>query len=272
MSSLESRISWRLRTWLAVEVVFGVASVLSVALAPGNTKTNFAWPINPVVMAAVLGGFYVSTAPLFLLPAFAKRWEMVRVMILPAALFCAMQLVATFVHWNKFSHGTFPFVVWFASYLLPPPIFVGAYYFNQRSVDSKPAYGVEGFPRWLKRILECLGAGLLLGAALVFVFPRILIPIFPWKLSPLTARTFSAWHLAFGALLLSTRRENDRTRSVLVSPTLMIVLPAVVVQMLRYSDQVRWASPVLWIGLLIYAILGFCGLYLATGRWREALS
>ena len=71
MTSQGASIAWPLRAWLAVEVLFGVAAVLAIGLAPANTKTNFAWPILPVVMAAVLGGFYITSAPLFVLPLFA---------------------------------------------------------------------------------------------------------------------------------------------------------------------------------------------------------
>ena len=46
-------IAWPLRAWLAVEVMFGVAAVSAIGISPGNTKTNFAWPITPVVMAAM---------------------------------------------------------------------------------------------------------------------------------------------------------------------------------------------------------------------------
>ena len=35
--------------------------------------------------------------------------------------------------------------------------------------------------------------------------------------------------------------------------------------------QVNWSNPVLWFGLILFAIIGFCGLYLANGSWREAL-
>ena len=125
-------IALPLRLWLAVEVLFGIGAVLAIGVSPAETKTNFAWPIQPVVMAAVLGAFYMSSALLFLLPLFAKRWEMIRVMILPTAIFSTVQLIATFLHWDKFSVGTTPFYVWFASYLLPPPIFVSAYIWHQR--------------------------------------------------------------------------------------------------------------------------------------------
>ena len=98
MNGQGTPIAWPLRAWLAVEVLFGVASVLAIGLAPYDTQNNFAWPIQPVVMAAILGAFYITSAPLFLLPFFAKRWEMIRVMILPTAVFSTIQLLATFIH------------------------------------------------------------------------------------------------------------------------------------------------------------------------------
>ncbi len=80
-------IVWPLKVWLVVEVVFGLGAILTIALHPEATANNFAWNVQPVVMAALLGAYYVSSALLFLLPLFARRWEMIRVMILPAAAF-----------------------------------------------------------------------------------------------------------------------------------------------------------------------------------------
>lgn len=56
-------IAWPLRAWLGVEVLFGVAAVKAIGIAPADSQTNFAWPIQPVVMAAVLGAFYMTSAP-----------------------------------------------------------------------------------------------------------------------------------------------------------------------------------------------------------------
>src|SRR4051812_4520821 len=124
MKSNGTGIVWWGRVWFAVEVVFGVGAVLTIALNPANTAKNFAWNVQPTVMAAVLGAYYVSSALLFLLPLFARRWEMIRVMILPTALFSTAELIATFLHLSKFSVGTTPFNAWFLSYVLPPPIFL----------------------------------------------------------------------------------------------------------------------------------------------------
>jgi hypothetical protein len=272
-----TRIAWPLRAWLVIEVLFGVASVIAVGFAPANTKVNFAWPIQPVVMAAVLGAFYISTAPLFLLAVFANRWQMIRVMVLPSALFSTVQFIVTFLHWQKFSLGTIPFYVWFASYILPPPIFVAAYWWHQRQAGSSAGSSSSGssddpLPLWLQRMFLICGAGLTTMAIVVFVFPNLLIPYFPWKLTPLTTRSLCGWLIAVGTLMLSVLRENDRTRARLASVMLILVLPTILLQMARFSDQVDWSNPVLWAGLVLFTVIGFCGLQLARGSWRDALN
>lgn len=272
MTSQGTSIAWPLRAWLAVEVLFGVAAVMAIGLSPADTETNFAWPIQPVVMAAVLGAFYITSAPLFLLPLFAKRWEMIRTMILPTALFSTVQLAATFLHWDKFSVGSIPFYVWFASYLLPPPIFISAYLWHQRKAASHSATSDDPLPFWLNRLLVICGSVLTAGAILVFIFPSLLIPIFPWQLTPLTARSLSGWLIAIGTIMLSMSHENDRTRSRLATLMFILILPALLLQMARYANEVNWSNPVLWMGLILFAVVGFCGLYLANGSWREALS
>jgi hypothetical protein len=272
MTSQGTLISLPLRAWLVVEVLFGIGAVMAIGRDPANSATNFAWPINPVVMAAVLGAFYITSAPLFLLPSFAKRWENIRVMILPAALFCTVQLAATFLHWDKFSVGTTPFYVWFASYLLPPPIFLAAYLWHQHKAGTQAALSNDPIPSWLHRLLIICGSLLTLIAVLTFFFPGFLISVFPWQLTPLTARSLSGWLIAAGTLMISMARENDRTRARLATPMLILILPVLLMQMLRFADQVHWGNPVLWIGLFLFAVAGFCGLYLATGSWREALN
>lgn len=266
-------IGWPLRAWLGVEVLFGLAAVSSIGIAPADSASNFAWPIQPVVMAAVLGAFYVSSAPLFLLPLFARRWEMIRAMVLPSALFCAVQLAATLLHWDKFSVGSTPFYVWFASYLLPPPIFVATYLWQQRQARSQPAVAAgDPLPAWLRRLFAFGGAGITLAAVAIFLLPALLIPVFPWQLTPLTARSLSGWLISVGTILLALARENSWARSLVATPMLILLLPALLAQMARYAEQVDWASPLLWLGLGLFGVIGCCGLFLARTGWREALS
>jgi hypothetical protein len=66
-------------------------------------------------------------------------------------------------------------------------------------------------------------------------------------------------------------RENDKARIRFGTPFLILLLPTLFIQMTRYSDQVNWANPTLWFGLLLAAVMGVCGLYLAIGNWQESL-
>jgi len=83
-------------------------------------------------------------------------------------------------------------------------------------------------------------------------------------------RVLLGWVLVIGSLLLSIARENDLDRVRLASPVLILVLPAVGMQVLRYQE-VDLGHPRIWVNLAIFAVLAACGLYLARGSWKESL-
>jgi hypothetical protein len=271
MNTQGTPIALPLRLWLGVEILFGIGAVLAIGLAPQNSATNFAWPIQPDVMAAVLGAFYMSSALLFVIPFFAKRWEMIRVMILPTAVFSTVQLIATFLHWDKFSIGSTPFYVWFASYLLPPPIFVSAYLWHQRRASAQTSNADSPLPAWIRTLFWIFGIGLILLATSAFILPSLLIQNFPWQLTPLTTRSLCGWIMILGVVLITMVRENDKARVRFATPLLILVLPTLLLQMSRFADQVNWGNSTLWVGLAIAAVICICGVYLAIGNWGESL-
>ena len=264
-------IAWPLRAWFAAEVFFGVAALLSIGLDPGNTEDGWAWPIEPVVMAAVLGAFYFAVAPIMLLALIAKRWEMVRVIVPTAILFTSAELLATFLHWEKFSTGTTPFYLWFASYLLPPPIFLATYLWQQRrSAPRSPSD--QPLPARLRTLIFVLGGFLSVEAVVAFAYPPWFTDDFPWSLTPLTARALSGFLLAVGALMVTMAVENDRDRVRLASPMLILVLPAVAFQVARYSEQVDLSHFRVYLGVVLFGLVAGCGVALARGSWRSALA
>lgn len=264
-----TRVAWPFRVWLGAEVLFGLFAVLSVGVSPADTAENFAWPIQPVVMAAALGALYFSVAPTFVMAALARRWETIRVLVLPAAIFTTTELVATVLHWDKFSVGTGPFDLWLASYVLPPPIYAAAYLWHQRRAGP-PTFD-NPLPSPLRIGLVVLGGLLTLEAAVAFVHPRYFVSSFPWALTPLTTRVMCGFLLAIGTVVLSVARENDRDRVRVASPLFVLLLPAVVFQVARYRDQVDTSNVRFWT-ILVYLGLLFClGVYLAWGDWGETL-
>ena len=111
----------------------------------------------------------------------------------------------------------------------------------------------------------------LVGAA-AFAFPSLLVLHFPWNLTPLTTRSLCAWLILYGTMLLYMAHENDRTRCRLASSMLLFALPALVVQILRFRIEVDATHPTLWIGLALFAAVWACGLGLARGSWKAAMS
>lgn len=257
-----------LRLWMGVEVFFGLAAISTIFLRPQDTLTSFAWPIQPVVVAAVLGAFYLASAAIFVLPLFARSWQQVRVVVLPAAAFSTLMLAATVLHWDKFSVGTFPFYLWFASYLLPPPIFVGLFVWHQRR--SAPIGADIDVPLvgWVRTLLRLNGAAVTAIAVVGFAVPAVLVAVAPFALTPLTTRTLCGWLLAVGLIQIGMALEGDWRRARLAT-TILIILPfALVGQLLRFADQVDLSAVSLWVLLADLALVAaVCG-YL----WTEPAS
>ena len=262
-------IGWPLRAWFVVELFFAVSATISVALHPALTSTNFAWTIKPAVMAALMGSFYVSLAPVVVLVIFARRWEMVRVFVIPGMLFTFAELVVTLLHLGRFAVGTAPFNIWFASYLLPPPVFLACYIWQQRRAG--PMTYDSPLARWERIGLIVLGALFTLEAVIAIVWPVWFTWSAPWQITPLNARALGGYFLLLGLMMLSMARENDRDRVRIVSPFLILLLPVVAFQVSRFPEQVNSSHPRIAISVTLLAAVAVVGISLIRGSWRRTL-
>ena len=262
-------IGWPLRFWFVVELFFALSATMSVALHPAETATRFAWTIQPPVMAALFGAFYVAVAPVVVLALFARHWESVRVFVIPGMVFTFAQLVVTFLHWDRFAHGSLPFQIWFASYLLPPPVFLGCYIWQQRR--AAPITPETPLRSWQRIALIVLGSVFTLEALTGLFHPAWISKSAPWKITPLNARALGGYLLLLGAMMLSMARENDRDRVRFVSPFLILLLPVAALQVSRFSDQVDWSHPQVAVFAALLAVVSALGISLFRGSWRRAL-
>lgn len=262
-------IGWPLRFWFVVELFFAASATMTVAVHPAETARSFAWTIQPPVMAALFGAFYLSLAPVLVLALFARRWESVRVFVLPGMLFTFAQLVVTFLHWSRFAHGTLSFRIWFASYLLPPPVFLGCYLWQQRR--AAPLAPATPLARWQRTLILAVGIVVTLEALLGLMLPSWFSKSAPWKITPLNARALGGYLLLLGTMMLSIARENDRDRVRFVSPFLVLLLPVAAFQVTRFSDQVDWNHPRVALFAALLAVVAALGITLFRGSWRRAL-
>jgi hypothetical protein len=261
-----------LRLWFVVEVFFGLGAVLTIALFPTEARKNFAWDVQPAVMASMLGAYYVSTALLFVLPLLAKRWEMIRVMILPTAIFSTAELVTTFLHIDRFLVGTPAFYAWFISYLLPPPIFFGYYVWQERRARKlAPDEPAAPLPSEVRTGLIHWGGLLTIVSLLLFIYPAPLIAAAPWPMTALTARALLSWFIAVGTLMLSMARENNRSRVLVGVPALLLIFPVVTLQLARFANQIDFANVALFVAYGFMLVAFALGIYLVRGPWREVV-
>ncbi|MEP0234873.1 MAG: hypothetical protein ABJ256_01535 [Nisaea sp.] len=265
-----SSISLPLRLWFGAEVFFGLAAILSITLTPQDTASNFAWTIKPTVTAAILGAFYASVAPIFVLAMVARRWEMVRVIIWPAIIFTSIELAATWIHWDKFRVDSGSFMLWYASYLLPPPIFLTLFLYQVRRQVSLPA--LEPMGKALRLTLCALGCLFTLEGLYSFVRPEHFTANHAFEVTVLTARATAGWIVALGLMMVSMAWEGARERARIGSPFLILPLPLLFLQMSRFADEVDWSHPRLIAAFALFAATSLLGLWLAKGNWRSSLS
>lgn len=272
MQQAGTPIHWTLKAWFGAEVLFAILASTSFGLFPSSTNETTAWNVKPEVMSAVLGAFYFSAGSVSVMPIAARRWEMVRVIVIPLIVFTFIETVVTVLHWDRFNTGTLAFAVWLVSYILPPPILLTCYLWHERQTTAASWSTDDPLPPLLRRFLLVAGALLSLEALWTLLHPDWITSSAPWTFTPLSARVFAGFMLGLGVMLLSIARENDHDRVRLASPFLVLSLPAAMFQTYRFAEQVDWSHLRLWIFSAILALGGAAGLYLARGDWRRSLS
>jgi hypothetical protein len=184
---------------ILVTPILAVAGILLV-MFPAATEQLWAWPMGPPLTALAVGGGYLAGAVLFLRAARATSWHRIAAVFPAATVLTVLLLIATLLHWELFSHGHVSFWTWLVVYALTPMLLPVVWVRNRRRDPGRVPAGTSAVPQGVRALVG--GAGVLqLGVALVFfVRPAAAIAVWPWDLSPLTARTLAAFLAFIGAL------------------------------------------------------------------------
>ncbi len=189
---------------------------------PTDTADLFAWPIRPTMSAMVLGSVYLGGAYFFVRVAFAARWHTVAGGFIPVGLFASLMGIATVLHWDRFRHDHLAFWLWVVLYFTTPFLVFAVFVANQREFRHADASELL-LPASVATAIAA--AGVISGAtsAFLYLFPERAISIWPWQLTPLTARMLGAVFV-LGVAGLGTLRERRWTAARTLVQVAMIML------------------------------------------------
>jgi len=186
------------RVLAAIIVPFLILAFLVLVPWPTDTKRLFAWEIKPTMSPMVLGSVYLGGAYFFLRVVFASRWHTVAGGFIPVASFATLMGVTTILHWDRFLHANVAFWLWVALYFTTPVLVLAAFVHNQREFDAAPdSSGRIGAAAAGALVLS--GAASIAMCVFLYLFPSRAVAVWPWHLTPLTARMLGAIFALGGA-------------------------------------------------------------------------
>jgi hypothetical protein len=267
-----------MRALLVVFATLTALAVVALYVLAGQTDETFAWTIEPPLTAAFLGAGYAAGFVLVVISLRDPVWAHSRVPVLTVLVFVVLTLVATLLHLDKmhFSAGG-PLLAqgaawfWLAVYVVVPVLMLAFLWPQEHApgVDPEPSHPVPG---GLRIALAVESAVLLPVGAVLFVSTDSAATLWPWALTPFTARVVAAWLVAFGLATALAAATGDlaRLRTAAVAYTVfgILVLGAV----LRYASTMAWDEPVTWLFLAMLAavvVTGATGWALAPERSRR---
>ena len=269
------------RVLLRVFSALTLLAFVSLFLLSSRTDRYFAWTIAPPATAAFLGAAYGAGCLLVVMSLRERWWSRVRVPFVTVLVFTVVTLAATLLHLDPF-HVDAPGVVaraaawfWIAVYVTVPLGMLVALVAQERLPQADPP-GRLPLPRGLAAVLVVQGAVFLAVGAVLFAAPGTGSALWPWQLTPLTARTVAAWLLAFGAgtVLALLDRDLDRLELAAVAYAAFGALEVAV--LLLNADVVRWDSAATYGYLALTTSTVLSGAYAvrltrAAGRPREGV-
>ena len=193
----DDRILPQTRLMLILVVPFLLLAFLILYIFPDLSGERFAWAIKPHMTALFIGSGYLAGAYMFVFAIFGKRWHRVKAAFPPVTVFTIAMLLATLIHWDRFDVTHLPFQLWLILYILTPIIIPWLWIRNRVTdigIPDPDDRSVPGFAKWAFMVFGVVGVVM---AFFMFISPGSVIPIWPWALSPLTARILGGW---FGLL------------------------------------------------------------------------
>jgi len=191
----------------------GLALVAGFLLFPlaEETERFFSWTIQPPLTAAFMGAAYWAAFVLIGWTARAGTWEVARPTLVPVTAIAVLLLAATLLHLDKFDFDSIFGWFWLVVYCVVPPA-LAVLVWRQLRGRSEPGPGGRAIPPPLRALLALQALVMGVIGAVMFIEPSTADDLWPWALTPLTARAVSAFLIGFAAAAAYAVAENRAER------------------------------------------------------------
>ncbi len=226
-----------------------------------DTGRLFAWRIAPDITSMMLASAYLGGAYFFARAVTARRWHTIAGGFPPVVLFSGLLGVATVIHWDRFIHTNVAFWIWAGLYFTAPMLVFLAWWFNRS--DSAPVAAQEAMLTPVQvGVIAAAGIASCLTALFLFLFPAAAAAIWPWSLTPLTARVVGAiFALGLAGVEVLADRRWSSARILVQVATIMLGL--MLIAAVRSVGDFAADRPLTWLlaAGLLGSLLGLAALY-----------
>jgi hypothetical protein len=179
-------------------VPFLLVAFVILYLFPGHTARLWSWHVAISMTSMVLASAYLGGAYFFLRVARSRHWHEVGTGFLAVTAFASLLGVATLLHWDTFLHDHVAFWLWAGLYFTAPFLVIGAWLANRRYA-APPTAGDVVLRPLERRLVVAVGLLALATGLALFLAPGTMNDLWPWPLTPLTARVIGATFCLGGA-------------------------------------------------------------------------
>jgi hypothetical protein len=230
----------RLTKWIALAVIFFLADAVQLLLLlPDRTGELFAWAIDVQTTSFVLAAAYVAGAYFFIRVVMVASWHRVEAGFPAVIVFVWGAAGATALHLDRFIHDGLSFAAWAAIYAVAP-VGLPLLYRSRRRAARVP---FADTPLAGRRVLGLAGGAVMLAALLAFALPQVTIDLWPWSLTPLTARIVATVMALFGSLWVSVALHGGRTAARIPLEAHGLGLVFLLLAAGRGHADIDWSNP-----------------------------
>jgi hypothetical protein len=187
--------------WVARFIIpFLAAAFLVLYGLPDRTTELFAWTIRPEMTPIIMGAGYGAGVYFFYRVSTVDEWHTVASVFLGIATFTWLMAIATVLHWGNFNHNHYTFPLWVFLYAVTPVLIPAIWALNRRTDSGNLTVGEPRLPREVRVLGGGIGVVVTVTALVLFVAPELMVGMWPWVVSPFTARILAGWFALFGVV------------------------------------------------------------------------